>query len=452
MQVFCIAKKVARVYTVAVFLSMASIKELHAREILDSRGNPTIEVDCVLESGALGRSCVPSGASTGTHETRELRDGDPKRYDAQGVTHAVENARTIIAPKVIGVSFDQKTLDATLNELDGTPTKEHLGANALLGVSMAFARACAVEQKLPLYHYLRTCIGVTQPISLPVPMMNIINGGRHATGSIDVQECMIVPWGAPTYAESVRWGAEVFGALKKILHEKHYTTLVGDEGGFAPALSSNEEAIALLVTAIEQAGYIPEKDIAIAIDTAASQLYSNNLYHFAKDGKSISSQELGGWYAHVASTYPICSIEDGFSEDDWEGFSSLTESLGKTVQIVGDDLFVTNIERLTKGIAYKAANAILIKPNQIGTVSETLNVVIEAQRAGYGVVVSHRSGETEDTFIADLAVGLGAGQIKAGAVSRGERVCKYNQLLRIEEELGDKALYAGSSIKKQIRH
>ncbi|MBP6855961.1 MAG: phosphopyruvate hydratase [Candidatus Pacebacteria bacterium] len=430
---------------------MAYIKQLHAREILDSRGNPTVEVECFLESGAVALAQVPSGASTGSHEAYELRDGDARRYNSKGVLNAVKNINDRIASHVVGKEFNQKAIDHFLCELDGTPHKKNLGANTLLGVSMAYARACANENKQPLYEYLRARVSTARPFSLPVPMMNILNGGRHATGSIDFQECMIVPWGAQTFSESVRWGVEVFYSLKKILEEKGYSTLVGDEGGFAPALSSNEEALSMLLAAIEKAGYAPEKDIAIAIDVAANELYSNNLYHFAKEGKSLSTQELAQWYGHLVDAYPICSIEDGFSEDDWDGFASLTESLGSTVQIIGDDLFVTNNERLAKGVAYKAANAILIKPNQIGTVSETLDVVVEAQRVGYGAVVSHRSGETEDTFIADLAVGLGVGQIKTGSLSRGERVCKYNQLLRIEEQLGSSALYAGVDIKKHIR-
>lgn len=430
---------------------MPILTSIHGREIIDSRGNPTIEVECVLNNKTPARAQVPSGASTGSHEAYELRDENEKRFNKKGVLQAVDNVNTTIRKALVGNEYDQKTIDQALCELDGTENKKRLGSNALLGVSMAYARASALEQGVPLYQYLRECAITANVLSIPTPMMNIINGGRHAMRSIDIQECMIVPWGAPSFKEGLRWGVEVFHALKKILEKNGLSTLVGDEGGFSPALSSNEQALDLIIEAITLAGYKPETDIAIALDVAANELYSDGLYHFVKDGKSVAVNELIEWYKKLVATYPICSIEDPLAEDEWDGFALFTESLGSKIQVVGDDLFVTNKKRLTHGVAYKAANAILVKPNQIGTVTETLEVIIEAQRVEYGVIVSHRSGETEDTFIADLAVGLGAGQIKTGSLSRGERVSKYNQLLRIEEEIGAVAPYAGEYVKKQIQ-
>ena len=412
-----------------------TISAIKAREVLDSRGNPTVAAAVTLSDGSLGSAMVPSGASTGSHEALELRDKDPKRYGGKGVQIAVANVNGEIAQALIGKTFNQASLDAALIALDGTEHKERLGANAILAVSMAFLRASAAASKKPLYEFIHEISGVSIPVSIPRPMMNILNGGRHAEQSADFQEFMIVPIGAVTFAEMVRYGAETFHALKKILAEKGFPTAVGDEGGFAAPFKSNEEAIVAIIEAIRLAGYEPGKDIAIALDVAATELMENGSYKLVSEGKTLGSAEMISLYADWSARYPLISIEDGLGEDDWAGFTAMTETLGGKVQIVGDDLFVTNPERLKKGIALKAGNAILIKLNQIGTVSETIEAVKTAQAAGFGVVISHRSGETEDTTIADLAVGLGAGQIKTGSLSRSERVAKYNRLMEIEEEL-----------------
>ncbi len=427
---------------------MNTINKVNAREILDSRGNPTVEVDLTLSDGSFGRAAVPSGASTGSHEAVELRDGDKKRYGGKGVLKACGNVNTVISGGIVGKEFDQKSLDAFLNRLDATPNKSKLGANAILGVSMAFARAVAMSQKLPLYQYFRNISGTANPLQLPVPMMNIVNGGAHAANSADIQEYMIVPLGLPTFREALRAGTEVFHALKKILSEKGLATTVGDEGGFAPTLSSNEEPLQLIMEAISKAGYVAGKDISIAIDAAATEFYKNGKYELKRDGRSFDSTELVSYYADLVARYPIVSIEDGLAEDDWDGYKLMTEKLGSKIQLVGDDLFVTNINRLEKGIASDVANSILIKLNQIGTISETIEAVNMANKAGYTAVISHRSGETEDTTIADFAVGTGVGQIKTGSLSRTERTAKYNQLLRIEEELGAAAIYPTNSILK----
>lgn len=421
-----------------------TIKKVIAREIMDSRGNPTIEVDVILSGGSLGRAAVPSGASTGSHEAHELRDNDAKRYGGKGVLRAIENVNKKIAKKIQGKKFDQRSLDTSLIAFDGTKNKIVLGANAILGVSMAFARAAATAEKIPLHKYFRQISKSKAPV-MPVPLMNIINGGAHAKGSTDIQEFMIVPVGAGSFTEALRWGSEVFHALKKILNEKGLPTTVGDEGGFAPALGSNEGALKLVVEAITRAGYKPGKDICIALDVAATELYvaPSGAYHLSIEGKTLSSEELIGLYEVWVKKYPIISIEDGLAEDDWKGYKRLVARLGKKVQIVGDDLFVTNCERLKKGIAEGAANAILIKLNQIGTVSETVDTISMARAHGFASIVSHRSGETEDATIADFAVGLATGQIKTGSLCRGERTAKYNQLLRIEEELGKREAYAG---------
>ena len=420
---------------------MSKISSLNAREILDSRGNPTVEVDLRLEDGSFGRAAVPSGASTGTHEAVELRDGD-NRYGGKGVLKAVENVNVTLAEKLVGKEFTQEEIDAAMIELDGTPNKSKLGANAILGVSLAFAKAQAVSQNTPLYKYFQDISG-TEKIVLPLPMMNILNGGSHAAGSVDFQEFMIRPVGATSFKEALRWGAEIFHALKKVLAAKGLATTVGDEGGFAPALSKNEDALALIIEAIENAGYEPGKDVSIALDVAANELYKNGSYNLASENKTLSSNEMVDVFQEWAEKYPIASIEDGLAEDDWGGFKEMTTRLGDKLQIVGDDLFVTNIERLKKGIDVGVANSILIKLNQIGTVTETIKTIQMAKGAGYTSVISHRSGETEDTTIADFAVGLGAGQIKTGSLSRTDRVAKYNQLLRIEEELGDRAVFLG---------
>jgi len=415
---------------------MNKIKNLKAREILDSRGNPTVEVEMTLSDGSFGRASVPSGASTGSHEAVELRDGDKKRYEGLGVLHAVENVNVKIAKAIVGKEFDQKSLDQTLIALDGTKNKSNLGANAILGVSLSFAHAAAKSGGIPLYEYFHTISETKEKTILPRPMMNILNGGKHAENSTDIQEFMIVPVGAPTFKEALRYGAETFHALKKILESKKMNTNVGDEGGYAPTLPSNESAIKLLMEAISKAGYKAGKDIAIAIDAAATEFYENGVYNLKTENRKLSSDEMIEYYAALVKKYPIISIEDGFAEDDWDGFVALTKKLGDKIQIVGDDLFVTNVKRLSMGIEKKATNSILIKLNQIGTVTETIAAVKLAKENGFTAIVSHRSGETEDTTIADFAVGLATGQIKTGSLSRSERVAKYNQLLRIEEDLG----------------
>jgi enolase len=419
------------------------IKSVKAREILDSRGNPTVEVDLIFKDGSFGRSLVPSGASTGSHEAVELRDGDPKRYGGKGVEKAVKNVNTIISKAIVNKKFDQRTLDNTLIKLDGTKNKGKLGANAILGVSMAFAHAFAKSKKVSLSKYFNSISGKKIGMKLPVPMMNIINGGKHAENASDIQEFMIVPIGFNSFKKALRAGAEVFHSLKKILHNKNLATTVGDEGGFAPSLASNESALEIVMEAIKSAGYEPGKQIAIAMDVAATELYKDGKYLLARDNKSLTSTEMVSWYEYLVSKYPIISIEDGLAEDDWDGYKLLTEKLGDKVQLVGDDLFVTNIERLQMGIDKNIGNSILIKLNQIGTVSETLDAITLARKANYTSIISHRSGETEDATIADFAVGTGVGQIKTGSLSRSDRTAKYNQLLRIEEELGAKAVYPG---------
>ena len=423
---------------------MSTIIEVHAREIIDSRGNPTVEADVVLSSGAQGRAAVPSGASTGEHEAVELRDGDTKRYGGKGVSEAVRNVNEVIGPRLEGMSAsDQIAVDAEMMDLDGTPNKSKLGANAILAVSLAVARAAAADTGLPLYRYL----GGPMARVLPVPMMNILNGGAHASNNVDVQEFMIVPIGAEAFSEALRMGVETFHALKKVLSKQGLSTAVGDEGGFAPMLPSNEAALDAVMQAIEAAGYQPGRDLAIALDPAASEFHQDGEYVFKKgDGSRRSAAEMVDLYTQWVDRYPIVSIEDGLAEDDWEGWTLLTERLHDRVQLVGDDLFVTNVDRLGRGIEEGVANAILIKVNQIGTLTETLDAIQMASKASYGVVISHRSGESEDTFIADLAVATNAGQIKTGSMSRTDRVAKYNQLLRINEELGDEAEYPGRTI------
>jgi enolase len=422
---------------------MTEIELIIAREVLDSRGNPTVEADVVLESGARGRAAVPSGASTGEHEAVELRDGDKSRYVGKGVLKAVDNVNEVIAPELEGLdASDQRELDAVMLELDGTPNKGKLGANAILAVSMAASRAMADHLGIELYQYLG---GFTASL-LPTPMMNILNGGAHADSNVDFQEFMVMPVGAPTFAEALRWGVETFHTLKGVLKKKGYNTAVGDEGGFAPSLKSNTEAIDLVLEAITQAGYKPGEQIAIALDPASSEFYDKDKkkYVFKKSDKSEhSSAEMAKFWADWVRQYPIVSIEDGLAEDDWEGWKLLTDEVGKKVQLVGDDLFVTNVARLQQGIDAGVANSILIKVNQIGSVSETIDAINLARENGYAAVISHRSGETEDTFIADLAVATGAGQIKTGSASRTDRIAKYNQLLRIEEELGPAARFNG---------
>ena len=422
-------------------MAHTSISQIHAREILDSRGNPTIEVDVRLEHGALGRAAVPSGASTGEHEAWELRDGDRSRFGGKGVKKAVANVNNRIAPVLKGWDArEQAKIDNKLIELDGTPNKKNLGANALLGVSLAVAYAAAAAENLPLFRYL----GGDEARVLPVPMMNILNGGAHSDAPIDFQEFMIVPRGAPNFSEALRYGAEVFHALKSVLKERHLSTAIGDEGGFAPQLDSAEDALESISTAVNKAGYKLGEQIFIALDPAASEFYDsrNNLYVFKKsDGSKRTAEELINYYADLCARFPIISIEDGCAENDWGGWKKLTEKLGNKIQLVGDDLFVTNVEFLRRGIAEHVANSILIKVNQIGTLTETLATIDLAKTNGYGTIISHRSGETEDTSIADIAVGTNAGQIKTGSVSRSDRVAKYNRLLRIEEELGDKAVY-----------
>ena len=422
----------------------ATIADIHAREILDSRGNPTVEADVILTSGVMGRAAVPSGASTGEHEAVELRDGDKERYGGKGVLLAVQNIEETIAPALAGLdATDQMGIDYALIEMDGTPNKSSLGANAILAVSMAVARAGAQELGLPLWRYL----GGPLTRVMPVPMMNILNGGAHATNTVDFQEYMIIPVGAETFSDGLRMGTEVFHALKKVLVKRKLSTGVGDEGGFAPDLKSDEEAITVVLEAIEGAGYTPGQDICLALDCAASELHKDGTYTFKKSG--AGTRDAAGMvelYTKWIDTYPIVSIEDGLSEDDWDGWKLLTEAIGDRCQLVGDDLFVTNTERLARGIEMGVANSILIKVNQIGTLTETLEAIEMARAAGYLSVISHRSGETEDTFIADLAVGTGAGQIKTGSASRTDRVAKYNQLLRIEQQLGGAAEYPGGAI------
>jgi enolase 1/2/3 len=418
------------------------IADLRAREILDSRGNPTVEVDVVLDDGSFGRAGVPSGASTGAHEAIELRDGDDKRFGGKGVGRAVAHVAEIIGPALMGSDAgDQRAVDATLNDLDGTAAKSKLGANAILGVSLAVAKAAAASAGLPLYRYL----GGSNAHVMPVPFMNVLNGGAHADNNVDVQEFMIAPVGAASYAEAVRWGSETYQSLKKVLLSRGLSTGVGDEGGFAPNLESNEAAIEALIDAIERAGLEPGREVAIALDVAATELQSNGSYRFAGEGLALGADELIARYEGWIGRYPIVSVEDPLAEDDWEGWAALTAQLGAGVQIVGDDIFVTNPSRLSRGIEQRIANAILIKVNQIGSLSETLDVVELAGRAGYRCMMSHRSGETEDATIADLAVATGCGQIKSGAPARSDRTAKYNQLLRIEEQLGDAARYAGRS-------
>ena len=419
---------------------MTAIIDLHAREILDSRGNPTVEVDCLLEDGSFGRAAVPSGASTGAHEAVELRDGDKDRYLGKGVTKAIDAVNNDIADALLGVDAeDQRDIDTMLIALDGTENKSRLGANALLGTSLAVAKAGANARGLPLYSY----VGGVSAHVLPVPMMNIINGGEHADNPIDIQEFMIMPVGADSLAEAVRWGAEVFHTLKKKLHEKGLATAVGDEGGFAPDLASTRDALDFIMASIEQAGFKPGEDIALALDCASTEFFTNGKYEISGEKLSLDGAGMAEYLDKLCRDYPIRSIEDGMAEDDFEGWKALTDRVGKNVQLVGDDLFVTNPERLSDGIAQGLANSLLVKVNQIGTLSETLDAVSIANRAGYTAVMSHRSGETEDATIADLAVATNCGQIKTGSLARSDRLAKYNQLIRIEEELGDSAVYAG---------
>ena len=421
---------------------MSLIVEIYAREVLDSRGNPTVEVEVTTENGTVGSAIVPSGASTGVHEAVELRDGDKTRYLGKGTLNAVNNVNEIIAEELIGFDvFDQVGIDRALIQIDGTENKSKLGANAILGVSMAVARAAAIESDTPLYEY----IGGVNAKTLPVPMMNILNGGEHADNNVDIQEFMVMPAGACSFKEALRMGTEVFHNLKSVLKSKGYNTAVGDEGGFAPNLNSNEEALKTIMEAIEKAGYVAGKDIFFALDVASSEMYENGKYNFKGEGKIYSSEELVNYYCDLVEKYPIISIEDGLSEDDWDGWKLLTEKIGNKVQLVGDDLFVTNYSRLNMGIEKGIANSILIKLNQIGTITETLDAIELAKTHGYTCVISHRSGETEDTTIADLAVAVNAGQIKTGSASRTDRICKYNQLLRIEDRLGENSKFLGLS-------
>ena len=421
---------------------MSLIVEIYAREVLDSRGNPTVEVEVTTENGTVGSAIVPSGASTGVHEAVELRDGDKTRYLGKGTLTAVNNVNEIIAEELIGFDvFDQVGIDRALIQIDGTENKSKLGANAILGVSMAVARAAAIESDTPLYEY----IGGVNAKTLPVPMMNILNGGEHADNNVDIQEFMVMPAGACSFKEALRMGTEVFHNLKSVLKSKGYNTAVGDEGGFAPNLNSNEEALKTIMEAIEKAGYVAGKDIFLALDVASSEMYENGKYNFKGEGKIYSSEELVNYYCDLVEKYPIISIEDGLSEDDWDGWKLLTEKIGNKVQLVGDDLFVTNYSRLNMGIEKGIANSILIKLNQIGTITETLDAIELAKTHGYTCVISHRSGETEDATIADLAVAVNAGQIKTGSASRTDRICKYNQLLRIEDRLGENSKFLGLS-------
>lgn len=427
---------------------MSAIVDIIGREVIDSRGNPTVECDVLLESGVMGRAAVPSGASTGSREAIELRDGDKSRYLGKGVLKAVEHINTEIAEAVLGLdASEQAFLDKTLIDLDGTDNKGRLGANAMLAVSMAVARAAAEEAGLPLYRYF----GGMGAVQLPVPMMNVINGGAHANNNLDIQEFMILPVGAPTLREALRYGAEVFHALKKIIHDKGMSTAVGDEGGFAPSVESHEAAIQLILQAIEAAGYVPGEQIALGLDCAASEFYKDGKYHLEGEGLELTAEQWTDMLATWVDKYPIISIEDGMHEGDWAGWAHLTERLGKKVQLVGDDLFVTNTKILKEGIEKGIANSILIKINQIGTLTETFAAIEMAKRAGYTAVISHRSGETEDNTISDIAVGLNAGQIKTGSMSRSDRMSKYNQLLRIEEDLGNVAVYPGRSAFYNLR-
>ena len=423
---------------------MSFISQIHARQIFDSRGNPTVEVDVTLDSGVMGRAAVPSGASTGKLEAVELRDEDKTKYMGKGVLQAVENVNSRIAEELVGFSvYEQALLDKIMLELDGTPNKANLGANAILGVSLAAARAAAQDAGMPLYRY----VGGVGATTLPVPMMNILNGGSHADNSIDFQEFMIMPVGAPSFSEALRWGTEIFHTLKTVLKKQGLSTNVGDEGGFAPNIKSNEEAIKVVLQAIEVAGYRPGEDVMIAMDAAVSEFYEDGMYHFKKStGDRLTSAQMSAYWVDWVSKYPIISIEDGMDEDDWTGWKMHTESLGKKIQLVGDDLFVTNVNRLQRGIDEHIANAILIKVNQIGTLTETIAAVNLGRRNGYKSIMSHRSGETEDTTIADLAVALNTGQIKTGSASRSDRMAKYNQLLRIEEELGEVAYFPGKKM------
>ncbi len=425
-----------------------TIKNIIGREILDSRGNPTIEVDVLLKDGSFGRAAVPSGASTGSYEALELRDGDKKRYLGKGVLKAVENVNTKIRKALINKTWDQKTLDEAMIKLDGTATKSNLGANAILGVSLAFSHAAAKSLKKPLYMYFSSIAKTGKKISLPLPMMNILNGGQHAENSTDFQEFMIMPIGAKSFREALRMGAEVFHNLKKMLHEQKMTTTTGDEGGYAPSLPSNEAAIEIIAKAVKLAGYKLGTDIAIAMDVASTEFYKDGKYHLEREGKVLNSDEMVELFKTWCKKYPIVSIEDGLAEDDWEGYKLFTKTLGGKLQIVGDDLFVTNIERLSRGIENKVGNSILVKVNQIGTITETIKAINMAHKAGYTAIISHRSGETEDTTISHLVVGTGCGQIKTGSLCRTDRVAKYNELLRIEEQLGKKAIFAGKSALK----
>jgi enolase len=427
---------------------MSAIVDVFAREILDSRGNPTVEAEVILESGILGRAAVPSGASVGTKEAVELRDNDSQRYFGKGVLKAVENINSEISEALMGLdAIEQNSIDQTLIDLDGTDNKARLGANAILAVSLAVAKAAAEDSGMPLYRYL----GGSGPMSMPVPMMNVINGGVHANNNIDLQEFMIVPLGAQSFREALRYGTEIFHTLKKMLHEKNMTTTVGDEGGYAPNLKNNEAALQLIVEAIEQAGFIPGADVAIALDFASSELFKDGKYHLASDNLSLSSDQLVDYISAWVEKYPIISVEDGMSEHDWDGWKLLTSKIGSSVQLVGDDIFVTNPSILKEGIAQEVANSILIKINQIGTLTETFSAIEIAKCAGYTSVISHRSGETEDTTIADIAVATNALQIKTGSLSRSDRLAKYNQLLRIEEDLGDSAKFAGRGAFYQIK-
>ncbi len=422
---------------------MSEIIGIYGREILDSRGNPTVEVDVQLESGMFGRAAVPSGASTGEHEAVELRDNDKDRYLGKGVLNAVSNVNEIIAPEIIGYdAIDQALIDKIMIDLDGTPNKGKLGANAILGVSLAVARAAAMEEDMPLYRY----IGGSNARLLPVPMANILNGGSHADNNVDLQEFMIMPLGAKSFRQALQINAEVFHTLKSYLKKNNYSTSVGDEGGFAPNLKSNEDALKVIVTAIELAGYKPGEDVFIALDPASSEFFENGKYNLKAENAQLTSEEMVNYYIDLVNKYPIVSIEDGLAEDDWSGWKMMTEKLGNKIQIVGDDLFVTNVERLKRGIEEKSANSILIKLNQIGSLSETLDTIEMAKTASFTTVISHRSGETSDSFIADLAVAVNAGQIKTGSICRSERIAKYNQLLRIEEELGEASRFTGKKV------
>ncbi len=428
---------------------MSAISDVIAREILDSRGNPTVEVDVYLESGVMGRAAVPSGASTGEHEAVELRDGDPERYMGKGVLKAVQNVNEVIADEIVGFyPEEQIDIDNLLIELDGTENKGNLGANAILGVSMAVAKAAAEELGLPLYQYL----GGINARTLPVPMMNILNGGKHADNNVDLQEFMIMPMNALSFREALRMGSEVFHTLKKVLKEKGYNTAVGDEGGFAPDLKSNEEALQVIVQAIEKAGYQPGEDVFLSLDPAASEFFDaeKNRYILASENKELTPEEMVDYYVNLVSKYPIVNLEDGMAEDDWDGWKIITQKLGDKIQLVGDDIFVTNTKRLARGIELGIANSILIKVNQIGTLTETFECMRMAHRAGYTTVISHRSGETEDSTIADIAVAVNAGQIKTGSASRSDRIAKYNQLLRIEEMLGDTAVFPGREMIQKM--